>query len=132
MMIAVSTLIPAQFLASGICLNVIFFLFFLGYPMNIYVGNLAFGTTEERLKQLFEQFGAVASARIIMDKITGNSRGFAFIEMANDDEANQAIEGLNGTDLDGRALRVTKAEPRADRPTRSFAPRGGDRGGRRF
>ena len=106
--------------------------------MNIYVGNLAFGTTEDGLKQLFEQFGSVVSARIIMDKITGNSRGFACIEMANDEETNQAIEGLNGADLDGRALRVTKAEPRADRPARSFAPRGGDRGdrgdrgGRRF
>lgn len=103
--------------------------------MNIYVGNLAFGTTEESLKQLFEQFGSVVSARIIMDKITGNSRGFAFIEMGNDAEATQAIDGLNGTELDGRALRVTKAEPRADRPARSFAPRGGhdrhDRGGDR-
>ena len=103
--------------------------------MNIYVGNLAFSTTEDRLKQLFEQFGGVVSARIIMDKITGNSRGFAFIEMESDDEANKAIAGLNGTELDGRALRVTKAEPKTDRPTRSFAPRGdrgGDRGGRRF
>jgi RNA recognition motif-containing protein len=100
--------------------------------MNIYVGNLAFGTKEESLKQLFGQFGNVTSARVIMDKMTGKSRGFAFVEMNNDAEAQQAIEGLNGTELDGRALRVTKAEAKTDRPTRSFGPRGGDRGGRRF
>jgi RNA recognition motif-containing protein len=84
--------------------------------MNIYVGNLAFGTREESLKQLFEQFGGVSSARIIMDKMTGKSRGFAFVEMDNDAEAQQAIESLNGTELDGRALRVTKAEAKTDRP----------------
>jgi RNA recognition motif-containing protein len=128
----VSALFPAKTLAQ-VFTCMLFFYFFLGYPMNIYVGNLAFGTTEDGLKQLFEQFGSVVSSRIIKDKITGDSRGFAFVEMANDDEANKAIAGLNGTELDGRALRISKAEARTDRPTRPFAPRGGqDRGGRRF
>jgi RNA recognition motif-containing protein len=96
--------------------------------MNIYVGNIAHASTEESLKQLFEQFGAVVSAHIITDKFTGNSRGFGFVQMANDSEAAQAIESLNGKELDGRPLRVNQAQPQAER-----APRSGDRGGsRRF
>lgn len=98
--------------------------------MNIYVGNIAHSSTESGLKQLFEQFGSVTSARIILDRFTGKSRGFAFVEMPNDSEATHAIESLNGSEFDGRALRVTQSQPQTDRPSRSFSPRGGgDRGG---
>jgi len=80
--------------------------------MNIYVGNLAFQTTEETLRPKFEAFGDVASVNIIADKYTGRSRGFAFVEMPSDDQANAAIEGLDGTELDGRTLKVNKARPK--------------------
>jgi RNA recognition motif-containing protein len=108
-----------------------FSFFFIGYPMNIYVGNIAHASTEDGLKQLFEQFGSVATVRIIMDRMTGKPRGFAFVEMANDTEATHAIESLNGTDFDGRTLRVNQAQPQAERSPRPFSPRGGDRGGSR-
>lgn len=100
--------------------------------MNIYVGNIAHASTEAGLKQLFEQYGSVVSVRFIMDKITGKPRGFAFVEMANDAEATNAIETLNGSEFDGRPLRVNQAQPPAERSPRPFAPRsGGDRGGDR-
>lgn len=95
--------------------------------MNIYVGNIAHASTEEGLKQLFEQFGSVASARIILDRMTGKSRGFAFIEMPNDSEGTNAIESLNETEFDGRTIRVTAAQPKPERSSRPFAPRGGGR-----
>ena len=80
--------------------------------MNIYVGNLSFQTTEETLRPKFEAFGEVASVSVITDKYTGRSRGFAFVEMPSDDQANAAIEGLNGTELDGRSLKVNQARPK--------------------
>lgn len=80
--------------------------------MNIYVGNLAFSLTEEALRDAFAAHGEVTSAKIISDRDTGRSKGFGFVEMANDSEANSAIEAINGQDLDGRPVRVNEARPR--------------------
>ena len=82
--------------------------------MNIYVGNLPYGVTEDELKQVFVEFGEVSEAVIIMDKYSGRSKGFGFVEMANDDEAEEAIKSLNDTDLKGRNIKVNKARPRPD------------------
>jgi len=90
--------------------------------MNIYVGNLASQVTDEELRQAFEEFGQVAEARIIMDKFSGESRGFGFVEMPSKEEAEKAIEEMNGKDLKGSALNVNEARPKTDR--------GGGRGGR--
>jgi RNA recognition motif-containing protein len=83
--------------------------------MNIYVGNVFLAVTEDDLRQAFEAFGQVASAKIIKDRYTGNSRGFGFVEMPNHQEARSALAGLNGKDLKGRALKVNEARPRNDR-----------------
>ncbi|MCO6449794.1 MAG: RNA-binding protein [Caldilineales bacterium] len=83
--------------------------------MNIYVGNLAWATTEQKLRATFENYGAVSSAAIITDKHTGRSRGFGFVEMPSADEAQAAIKALNGADLDGRPLTVNEARPREKR-----------------
>ncbi|MFK8014550.1 MAG: RNA recognition motif domain-containing protein [Gammaproteobacteria bacterium] len=80
--------------------------------MNIYVGNLAFSLTEEELRDAFAAHGDVSSAKIISDRDTGRSKGFGFVEMSNDSEANSAIEALNGQDLNGRPVRVNEARPR--------------------
>jgi len=93
---------------------------------NIFVGNLDFNATEESVRSLFERYGAVNSARIMTDRDTGRSRGFAFVEMENESEADQAISALNGYTLDGRALNVNEARPK---PDRGF---GGGGGGNRF
>jgi RNA recognition motif-containing protein len=104
----------------------------------IFVGNFSFNFTEEQLRQLFEPFGAVDSASVVTDRDTGRSRGFGFVEMANDTEASAAIEALNGKDSGGRALTVNEARPKTggggggggrgrDRGDRGG---GGDRGGR--
>ena len=82
--------------------------------MNIYVGNLSFQTTEEDLRRAFEAYGQVTSASIIKDKYSGESRGFGFVEMDAQSEAESAIAGLNGTDLGGRAIVVNEARPRAE------------------
>ena len=81
----------------------------------IYIGNLSFDTTEDSLNDLFGQHGQVQGVSIIMDRMTGRSRGFGFIEMADDNEAKAAMEAINGHELDGRALRVNEARERADR-----------------
>ena len=94
---------------------------------NIFVGNLDFNATEESVRSLFERYGAVNSARIMTDRDTGRSRGFAFVEMENESEADQAIQALNGYSLDGRALNVNEARPK---PDRGFG--GGGGGGGRF
>ena len=86
--------------------------------MNIYVGNMSYELTEDDLRQAFEAFGQVASATIIKDKFSGRSKGFGFVEMPNDAEAKAAIEGVNGKDLKGRAVKVNEAKPRTDRPPR--------------
>ncbi len=77
--------------------------------MNIFVGNLSYSTTEEALRRHFEAFGEVASAKIVMSRETGQSRGFGFVEMPNDDEARNAMAGLDGQELDGRPLKVNQA-----------------------
>ena len=92
---------------------------------NIFVGNLSFRTTEDGLRSAFESFGEVLKVNMVMDRETGRARGFAFVEMANEDEANRAIAGLNGKELDGRALTVNEARPKNDRNS------GGDRDGYR-
>lgn len=86
--------------------------------MNIYVGNLSYNLSDNDLQQKFAEYGAVSSAKIIEDRDTGRSKGFGFVEMANDDEGAKAIEGLNGTDVDGRSLTVNEARPREERPRR--------------
>lgn len=103
---------------------------------NIFVGNLDFHATEESLRSLFERYGTVNSARIMTDRETGRSRGFAFVEMANEGEADQAISALNGYMMDGRALNVNEARPKPERSFgggggRGFGGGGGGRGGRR-
>lgn len=86
--------------------------------MNIYVGNLAREVSEDELRQAFEAFGQVTSAKVITDRLTGASRGFGFVEMPSDDEAKEAMSGLNGTELKGRELKVDEARPR--RESRSY------------
>ena len=88
----------------------------------LYVGNLSYGTTDSDLQRMFEEFGSVESVQVITDRETGRSKGFAFVEMANGQEAQAAIDALNGKDMDGRALTVNEAKPREDRG-------GGGRGG---
>src|SRR3954466_4660502 len=80
--------------------------------MNIYVGNLAFGVTQDELTEAFSSFGRVTSAKIIIDRETGNPRGFAFVEMADNNEALKAIQGMNGVPLQGRPISVNEARPR--------------------
>ena len=93
----------------------------------LYVGNLSFTTTEGDLKEHFATCGTVVSCNVIMDKYTNKSRGFAFVEMGSQEEANKAIAEKNGADFQGRTLTVNEAKPREDRPRGNFG--GGDRGG---
>jgi len=96
----------------------------------LYVGNLAFHTTEDALKRIFAECGEVVEAKLIIDRETGRSRGFAFVVMGNAEEAQRAISQMNGADLDGRALRVNEAEERKPRGGGGgFGGRGGGRGG---
>ncbi|MGN6592607.1 MAG: RNA recognition motif domain-containing protein [Terriglobales bacterium] len=104
---------------------------------SIFVGNLSFGTTEDELRTLFENYGAVSRVSIMMDRETGRSRGFAFVEMSNDEEAESAISGVKGSSLGGRTLNVNEARPRPERPAGGGygrgpsgprAPRGGGGG----
>lgn len=96
--------------------------------MNIFVAKLNFDTRESSLQNAFEEYGDVDSVKIIMDKFTGKSKGFGFVEMPNDEEGRNAIEGLNDTELDGRTIVVKKAEPR-ERREGGGGFRGGNRGG---
>lgn len=100
--------------------------------MNIYVGNLAHATTDEELRQAFEEFGQVSSATIIKDKFSGESRGFGFVEMPSKEEAAKAMEELNGNELGGRTLTVNEARPRTDRRGGGGGGRSGGGGGRRW
>ena len=95
----------------------------------LYVGNMSFDTTESELREAFAAFGNVTSCNVIMDRMTDRPRGFAFVEMASADEATQAINGLNGKDLGGRALVVNEARAREERP-RGGGFGGGQGGGR--
>jgi len=86
--------------------------------MNIYVGNLPYGVTEEDLRETFSQYGEVSSANLITDKFSGQSKGFAFVEMPNNSEADAAIKALNDTEYKGRNIKVNQAKPRGERPQR--------------
>jgi len=89
--------------------------------MNIFVGNLSFTTTDDSLNRAFAQYGQVDSARVVLDRDTQRSRGFGFVEMPNEDEAKNAVQSLDGADLDGRSLRVNEARPRETRrPPRRY------------
>ena len=100
--------------------------------MNIYVGNLSFDVTEENLHKVFEPFGQISSVKIVMDKYSGQPRGFAFVEMPERTEAQAAIENLNGTELMGRKINVNEAHPRPDRKrTGGYGERTGGSGGRK-
>jgi len=92
----------------------------------LYVGNLSFDSTEEELKNLFATMGQVVTCEVVMDRFTSKPRGFAFVQMSTQEEANKAIAELNGKDFMGRALRVNEARPQSDRPRDDF---GGGRGG---
>jgi len=106
--------------------------------MNIYVGNLPYGVSDDELRELFEPFGSVSRVNIISDRETGRSKGFGFVEMADDSEGQRAIEELNGHSMDGRKIAVNEARPREERPQGGagggggrggFRPRGGGGGG---
>lgn len=98
----------------------------------LFVGSLAWGTTDDTLGAHFASAGTVASARVVTDRETGRSRGFGFVEFDNDAEADAAIEKLNNSDLDGRQITVNEARPREDRPQGGGGNRGGDNGGGSF
>jgi RNA recognition motif-containing protein len=95
--------------------------------MNIYVGNLAYSVTQDDLRDAFAAYGDISSVNLITDKFTGDSKGFGFVEMPNNSEADAAIKALNETPLKGRNLKVNQAKPRAERPSG-----GGGRGGPRW
>ncbi len=94
----------------------------------LYVGNLAYSVRDDELQQAFGQFGTVTSAKVMMDRETGRSKGFGFVEMGSDAEAQAAINGLNGQALEGRAIVVNEARPREERPG-GYGGRGGGGGG---
>jgi cold-inducible RNA-binding protein len=94
----------------------------------LFVGNLSFNTTEGDILDLFKQAGNVTSCELIMDKFTGKSRGFAFVQMGTQEEANKAVTDFNGKELDGRALTVNEARPREERPRGDFGGGGGGGG----
>ena len=93
--------------------------------MNIYVSNLSFNVTDEDLQDYFAEYGEVSSAKVIMDKFTGKSRGFAFVEMSDDEAAKKAIQELDGASVDGRTIGVSVAKPREDRAGSGSGNKGG-------
>lgn len=104
--------------------------------IRLYVGNLPYTITKARLEEVFSPFGALTECSVISDKFSGRSKGFGFVEFESDDAARQAIEKLNGTDLDGRNIIVNEARPKEERPMGDRGgygggDRGGDRGGYR-
>jgi len=98
--------------------------------MNIYVGNLSYEITEDELRQAFAANGEVGAVNVVTDRYTGRPRGFAFVEMPQDEQARQAIQKLNGTALKGRNITVNEARPRESRPPRRDGGGGGGGGGR--
>ncbi|NJK84893.1 MAG: RNA-binding protein [Bacteroidales bacterium] len=94
--------------------------------MNIYISNLSFNINDQDLKELFDEYGSVSSAKVIFDRATGKSRGFGFVEMSDNDEARKAIAELDKAEYDGKTINVSEARPRTDKP-RNFG--GGNRGG---
>jgi len=99
--------------------------------MDIYVGNLPYGAADTDLRELFENHGAVTSARVILDKFSGRSKGFGFVEMPDRSEAENAIQNTNGQDFMGRSLRVNESQPRPPRSGDSFGGGGGAGGDQR-
>jgi RNA recognition motif-containing protein len=97
--------------------------------MNIYISHLSYGVDDNGLKEVFEAYGQVDSAKVITDKFTGKSRGFGFVEMPDEAEANKAIEALNQAEVNGMTINVNVAKPREERPRREFSNNGGGRGG---
>ncbi len=95
----------------------------------MYVGNLSYSTNEDELRRIFEEHGTVVSAQVIMDRETGRSKGFAFVEMSSDQEAQAAISALDGKEIGGRVLKVNEARPREDRGGGGGGGGGRDRGG---
>lgn len=98
---------------------------------NIFVGNLSFGATEDAIRTMFEAYGTVDRVNVVTDRETGRARGFGFVEMSVDAEAERAIAGLNGKDLDGRTLNINEARPKEDRGGGGGGYRGGGGGGGR-
>jgi cold-inducible RNA-binding protein len=98
---------------------------------NIFVGNLSFGATEDAIRSMFEAYGTVDRVNVVTDRETGRARGFGFVEMSVDAEAERAIAGLNGKDLDGRTLNINEARPKEDRGGGGGGYRGGGGGGGR-
>jgi cold-inducible RNA-binding protein len=94
---------------------------------NIFVGNLSFGATEDAVRSMFEQYGTVERVSIVADRDTGRSKGFGFVEMSGDAEAERAINSLNGQELDGRNLTINEARPKTDRPAGGGRSGGGQR-----
>jgi len=97
--------------------------------MNLYVSNLGFHVSDEDLQNLFAAYGNVTSAKVIMDRVTGRSRGFGFVEMSADDEGKNAIKGLEGKEIEGRTISVSVAKPKTDRGNSFSGGGGGGRGG---
>jgi RNA-binding proteins (RRM domain) len=97
--------------------------------MNIYVSNLSFNVQDEDLKEFFTSYGEVSSAKVINDKFTGQSRGFGFVEMPDDEAAQKAIAGLDQATVEGRMIKVSEAKPREARPARAASPFRSDYGG---
>ena len=95
----------------------------------LYIGGLPYSTTDVELKDAFSQAGTVVSAVVIVDKMSGRSKGFGFVEMSSDEEAQKGIEMMNGKDFGGRTLTVNEARPMEERPRRDFRGGGNDRGG---
>ena len=96
---------------------------------NLFIGSLAYATTDVTLKAFFEQIGEVSSARVITDRDSGRSKGFGFVEYTDESNNQKAVDQLDGKELDGRAISVGLARPKEDRPKRDFGGNGGDRGG---
>lgn len=99
---------------------------------NLFIGSLAYATTDDSLKAFFETVGEVTSARVVTDRETGRSRGFGFVEYADEANNQKAIDQLNGKELDGRAINVGLAKPKEDRPRREFNNDRGNGGGNAF
>ena len=95
----------------------------------LYVGSLSYDTNDARLKEIFSEAGTVSTANVIIDRMSGRSKGFGFVEMSTDEEAEKAIEMFNGKEFEGRTLTVNEARPMTDRPARRGGFGGGNRGG---
>lgn len=99
---------------------------------NLFVGSLSWGVNDQQLEEFFASCGTVSSAKVIVDRESGRSKGFGFVEMGSDEEAAKAVAELNGKELDGRAITVSEARPREERPRGDFNRDRGDRGGNRY